>query len=236
MDKTTTWLVRAASLIVILFGIGYVSNPSGNKIKELTSSFKYFRSKTNLIGNKINELTSSFKDFRSKSNLKGIACAPTKEDLNKSDYDFFNGKVLNGFYWLFDQKSGVSYRYNVSRNYFYNYLDYIIVNQINKNSEVSKVTSANIENSIIYIEIVSFSHDEASTLSSIKLNISNREILGKINLKTLNYYGYSNNSYSLQGSCRYMKIPKNTKIFGAQEDLEGKPFGVKSGKFLKNLN
>ena len=215
MDKTTTWLVRVASLIVILFGIGYVSNPSGNKIKELTSSFKYFRSKTNLIGNKINELTSSFKDFRSKSNLKGIACGLTKEDLNKSDDEFFNKKVSNGFYWLFDQKSGVSYRYDTSRNYFYNYLDYYIVNQINKNHDVSKVTSAYIENSIIYIEIVSFSHDEASTISSLKLNILNRELLGKINLKTLNWYDYANNSYSLQGICRYIKIPKNTKIFGA---------------------
>ena len=35
MDKTTRWLVRAASLIVILFGIGYVSKPIGNKINDL---------------------------------------------------------------------------------------------------------------------------------------------------------------------------------------------------------
>ena len=58
MDKTTTWLIRAASLIVILIGIGYLSKP---------------------VGNKINDLSSTFKDFRSKPNLKGITCALTKE-------------------------------------------------------------------------------------------------------------------------------------------------------------
>ena len=36
MDKTTTWLVRAASIFIIILGFGYIKNPLGNKLKLLT--------------------------------------------------------------------------------------------------------------------------------------------------------------------------------------------------------
>ena len=67
MDKTTTWLLRAASLIIILFGIGYVSKP---------------------VGQNINDLSSSSKDFRLKPNLKGLTCDPRKENLITNDNIF----------------------------------------------------------------------------------------------------------------------------------------------------
>ena len=187
MDKTTTWLVRAASLIVILFGIGYVSKP---------------------IGNKINDLSSTFKDFRSKPNLKGINCALTKEEL-KTDDDFFNEKVSRDWYWLFDKKNGESYRYDFKTNYFYNSLNYSLY--VNKKYQTIKGIPIGVsykKNSILYIDLVSYSENGEEV---------SREPNIKINLKTLGWYNYADNSFSLFGTCRYIKVPKNIKLIEAEE-------------------
>tara|TARA_B100001115_G_scaffold166497_1_gene144809 strand:- start:8 stop:580 length:573 start_codon:yes stop_codon:yes gene_type:complete len=190
MDKTTTWLIRAASLIVILFGIGYVSKP---------------------VGNKINDLSSTFKDFRSKPNLKGLACGSTKEDLNKSDDDFFNEKVSDGIYLLFDKKNGERYFYDAKTNYVVNFFDLYSLSL--KGYDLPWVIRGFItykKNSIIYVDLVSFleNGEEAS-----------RERAGKFNLKTLDWYEYYNNSYSLEGPCRYIKVPKNITLVEAEEFL-----------------
>ena len=186
MDKTTTWLVRAASLIVILFGIGYVSKP---------------------VGNKINDLSSTFKDFRSKPNLKGITCALTKEEL-KTDDHFFNKKTVN-WYWLFDKKNGESYRYDFKTNYVYNSLNYILL--MNKESQILKDIPIGVSytnNSNLYIDLAIYSENEEEV---------SREPHVKINLKTLDWYDYANNSYSLLGTCRYIKVPKNIKLIEAEK-------------------
>ena len=39
MDKTTTWLVKGASVIVIIFGISYFAQPYIQRFKE----YLYFR-------------------------------------------------------------------------------------------------------------------------------------------------------------------------------------------------
>ena len=187
MDKTTTWLIRAASLIVILFGIGYGSKP---------------------VGNKINDLSSTLKDFRSKPNLKAIACG-TKEELNKSDDVFLNKKVKDLFYLLFDKKNGESYRYDFKTNYFYNSLNYNLL--MNKKYQTLKDFPIDVsyrKNSIIYIDLVSYSENNEEI---------SRQPFSKINLKTLDYYFYSNNSYSLLDTCRYFKVPKNIKLIEAEE-------------------
>ena len=188
MDKTTTWLVRAASLIVILFGIGYLSKP---------------------VGNKINDLSSSFKDFKSKPNLKGIACSFTKEDLNKSD-DFLVRESTNEFFKIiFDNKNGDYYYYDAKTNYVYNYLDfyflYLKENVLLRDYPVAKFYKSD---SFFYIDSVSYleNGEEAS-----------KEPKYKINLKTLDWYEFANNSYSLLGTCRNFKIPKNIKLIEAEE-------------------
>ena len=79
MDKTTTWLVRSASLIVILFGIGYVSKPLGNKINSFIAP-----------------------------DIVGIACHPDPEILNNTDRElFYSGYTShidrkNGDLYIFD--------------------------------------------------------------------------------------------------------------------------------------
>ena len=187
MDKTSTWLIRAASLIIILLSVGYISKP---------------------LGNKINDLSSSFKDFISKPKIKGIACGQTKEVLNKSDDDFLNRKVLGVPFWLFDKKNGEFYRYNSITNYIFNRLDYYLL--INKDSELSYdllIDNGYIKNSILYINLISYSKNGEEI---------SRKSWSKINLKTLDWYDNAN-SYSLLGTCRYIKIPKNVKFVEAEK-------------------
>ncbi len=40
MDKTTTWLVRGASAIVIIFGLGYFAKPQINRLTNYLSELK----------------------------------------------------------------------------------------------------------------------------------------------------------------------------------------------------
>tara|TARA_Y100000589_G_C27019899_1_gene574473 strand:+ start:23 stop:631 length:609 start_codon:yes stop_codon:yes gene_type:complete len=187
MDKTTAWLVRAASLIIILFGIGYISKP---------------------VGNKINDLSSSLKVFRSKPNLKGIACGLTKEDLNKSDRDLLNGKVSGMIIILFDKKNGENYRYDVKTNYVYNNLDYDLF--VYNNDEERMHAVSYIKDSILYVDLVSFlkNGEEATREPFVKINLKTFDYY---------QIEYPNNSYSLLKTCRYIKIPKNIKLVEAEK-------------------
>ena len=105
MDKTTTWLVRAASLIVILFGIGYISNPLGNKLKELNALYK---------------------ESQTLTNIKGIVCSDSEEILNESDNEILNLKKSINLRF-FDKRNGELYVYDKESNSIYKHLNYQLI-------------------------------------------------------------------------------------------------------------
>ena len=66
MDTVTKWFIRTASLIIILFGIGYISKPFSNKI------INYFSEKIENLQNNF-----SVKENRDKSEDKEIIITPS---------------------------------------------------------------------------------------------------------------------------------------------------------------
>ena len=105
MDKTTTWLVRAASIFIIILGFGYIKNPLENKLKQLTSSYK---------------------ESQTISNIVGIACANSEKLLNKSDDDIVTRKV-HVWHTLFDLRNGELYNYDRESNSIYKHLNYQLI-------------------------------------------------------------------------------------------------------------
>tara|TARA_A100001388_G_C28605742_1_gene420384 strand:+ start:200 stop:775 length:576 start_codon:yes stop_codon:yes gene_type:complete len=105
MDKTTTWLVRSASLIVIIFGIGYVSTPLGNKLKQLTALYK---------------------ESQTLTNIRGIVCSDSEEILNESDNEILNLKESIN-YRFFDKRNGELYLYDKESNSIYKHLNYLLI-------------------------------------------------------------------------------------------------------------
>ena len=66
MDTVTKWFIRTASLIIILFGIGYISKPFSNKI------INYFSEKIENLQNNF-----SVKENRDKSEDREIIITPS---------------------------------------------------------------------------------------------------------------------------------------------------------------
>ena len=66
MDTVTKWFIRTASLIIILFGIGYISKPFSNKI------INYFSEKIENLQNNF-----SVKENRDKSEDREIIMTPS---------------------------------------------------------------------------------------------------------------------------------------------------------------
>ena len=66
MDTVTKWFIRTASLIIILFGIGYISKPFSNKI------INYFSEKIENLQNNF-----SVKESRDKSEDREIIITPS---------------------------------------------------------------------------------------------------------------------------------------------------------------
>ena len=66
MDTVTKWFIRTASLIIILFGIGYISKPFSNKI------INYFSEKIENLQNNF-----SVKEIRDKSEDRQIIITPS---------------------------------------------------------------------------------------------------------------------------------------------------------------
>tara|TARA_A100001234_G_C12425666_1_gene300528 strand:+ start:74 stop:589 length:516 start_codon:yes stop_codon:yes gene_type:complete len=66
MDTVTKWFIRTASLIIILFGIGYISKPFSNKI------INYFSEKIENLQNNF-----SVKEIRDKSEDREIIITPS---------------------------------------------------------------------------------------------------------------------------------------------------------------
>ena len=87
---------------------------------------------------------------------------------------------------------------------------------MNKESQILKDIPIGVSyrnNSNLYIDLVIYSENGEEV---------SREPHVKINLKTLDWYDYANNSYSLLGTCRYIKVPKNIKLIEAEEFYDKK--------------
>ena len=105
MDKTTTWLVRTASIFIIILGFGYVKKPLGNKFKQLTSVYK---------------------ESQTIINIRGISCSDSEEYLNRSDNEILSKKVIT-ILKLFDKRNGELYDYDKKSNSLYKHLNYQLI-------------------------------------------------------------------------------------------------------------
>ena len=98
MDKTTTWLIRGASLIVIILGINYLAQPYIQRYKEYQSLSEYEKallrcenfpeiSYSDLVEKvKNNQIKEFFRDFNSEI-FQVITTKGKKYILQKDDYN-----------------------------------------------------------------------------------------------------------------------------------------------------
>ena len=187
MDKTTTWLVRSASLIVILFGIGYVSKPLGNKIN-------------------------SFKEYLNKPDIAGIICNQDQEILNNSDEDIFsiynNFDSRTGYFRLFDKKTGELYLYNKESKSYYSLQNYQVIRSIEDGDIEDIVTDIGyIKDSFLYVD----------TIMLVEGNQTKRAFRFKVNLKTPELIPADPEIDGSLYKCRNIQLPNNIEIKSAEE-------------------
>jgi len=92
MDKTTTWLVRGASAIVIIFGLGYFAKPQLSRFMNYRAEQKQYKS-----------LTQNEKALLRCKNFPKIAYPELLKKINKkeikewfTDYENYQIKTVRG--------------------------------------------------------------------------------------------------------------------------------------------
>ena len=137
MDKTTAWLVRGASAIVIIFGIGYISIPLVSKFKQI--GFPNF---TNIL----DKLILAELEIESGNEYLIYRTITKAKIFNKSDYISLVSQKINSNYQLKIDRDTKRVRENQEKGFYPSDKGYAFKDLSNLSNEINKEISIKTKN------------------------------------------------------------------------------------------